>query len=111
MTRYLTENGVAITPSHQIDNFAMGISLVASTRGVALLPAYVKPLLPRSVVSRPLSGDPPTIDLAIAIVPTTRHRCSGRSSAAWINSSPPAPPECGIGHRRALDADQFASAN
>ena len=65
MTRYLTENGVAITPSHQIDNFAMGISLVASTRGVALLPAYVKPLLPRSVVSRPLSGDPPTIDLAI----------------------------------------------
>ncbi len=63
--QYLRLNGVSLTPSHHIDNFAMGISLVASTRGVALLPAYVEPLLPWSVVSRPLSGDPPTIDLAI----------------------------------------------
>jgi len=64
-SRYLADHGVDIAPSHHIDNFAMGISLVASTRGVALLPAYVEPLLPWSVVSRPLSGDPPTIDLAI----------------------------------------------
>ena len=35
----------------------MGISLVASTRGIALLPAYVEPLLPWSVVSRPLAGE------------------------------------------------------
>jgi LysR family hca operon transcriptional activator len=62
---YLATNSVDVTPSHHIDNFAMGISLVASTRGVALLPAYVEPLLPWSVVSRRLSGDPPTIDLAI----------------------------------------------
>jgi LysR family hca operon transcriptional activator len=63
--RYLREQGVALTPDHHIDNFAMGMSLVASTRGVALLPAYVQPLLPWSVVSRPLSGQPPTIDLAV----------------------------------------------
>lgn len=62
---YLRHSGVAITPAHHIDNFAMGISLVASTRGVALLPTYVEPLLPWSVVSRPLEGEPPTIDLAI----------------------------------------------
>jgi LysR family transcriptional regulator, hca operon transcriptional activator len=62
---YLRQQGVEIVPSHRIDNFAMGISLVASTRGVALLPAYVEPLLPWSVVSRPLKGDPPTIDLAV----------------------------------------------
>lgn len=62
---YLRRNGVDLEPSHRIDNFAMGISLVASTRGVALLPAYVEPLLPWSVVSRPLKGDPPTIDLAV----------------------------------------------
>lgn len=62
---YLKQKGVEIVPSHRIDNFAMGISLVASTRGIALLPAYVEPLLPWSVVSRPLSGDPPTIDLAV----------------------------------------------
>jgi LysR family hca operon transcriptional activator len=63
--QYLRLSGVSLTANHHIDNFAMGISLVASTRGVALLPAYVEPLLPWSVVSRPLSGDPPTIDLAI----------------------------------------------
>ena len=63
--RYLRQNEVRITPSHYIDNFAMGMSLVASTRGVALLPAYVEPLLPWSVVSRPLTGEPPVIDLAI----------------------------------------------
>jgi LysR family transcriptional regulator, hca operon transcriptional activator len=62
---YLRRNGIALQPSHHIDNFAMGISLVASTRGVALLPAYVEPLLPWSVVSRPLKGTPPTIDLAV----------------------------------------------
>lgn len=62
---YLRQQDVEIVPSHRIDNFAMGISLVASTRGVALLPAYVEPLLPWSVVSRPLKGHPPTIDLAV----------------------------------------------
>jgi LysR family hca operon transcriptional activator len=65
VSTYLGAHRVDVTPSHLIDNFAMGISLVASTRGVALLPAYVQPLLPWSVVSRPLSGDPPTIDLAV----------------------------------------------
>jgi len=39
------------------------MSLIASTRGVALLPAYAGKLLPWSVTSRPLKGEPPTIDL------------------------------------------------
>jgi LysR family transcriptional regulator, hca operon transcriptional activator len=43
----------------------MAISLVASTRGLALMPAYAKNLLPRSVVSRPLKGETPTIDLVV----------------------------------------------
>ncbi|MFG1344116.1 hypothetical protein V5F59_04415 [Xanthobacter autotrophicus DSM 431] len=47
----------------------MGISLVASTRGAALLPVYVEPLLPWSVVSRPLKDEPPTIDIAISYRP------------------------------------------
>ncbi len=66
---YLRRSGVDIVPTHRIDNFAMGISLVASTRGVALLPTYVEPLLPWSVVSRPLKGEPPTIDLAVGYRP------------------------------------------
>src|SRR5438874_13096063 len=41
------------------------MSLVASTRGLALMPAYAKNLLPWSVVSRPLEGEAPTIDLAV----------------------------------------------
>jgi LysR family hca operon transcriptional activator len=32
---------------------------------VALLPAYAKNFLPRSVTSRPLEGEAPTIDLVI----------------------------------------------
>lgn len=43
----------------------MAISLVAPTRGLALMPAYAKNLLPWSVVSRPLKGEAPTIDLAV----------------------------------------------
>jgi len=62
---YLKRTGVDIKPDHGVDNLAMAISLVASTRGLSLMPAYAKNLLPRSVVSRPLKGDVPTIDLAI----------------------------------------------
>ena len=43
----------------------MAMSLVASTRGVALLPLYVRNFLPRSVISRPLEGTVPTIDLVL----------------------------------------------
>jgi LysR family hca operon transcriptional activator len=43
----------------------MAMSLVVSTRGLALMPAYAKNLLPSSVVSRPLEGEAPTIDLAL----------------------------------------------
>lgn len=62
--RYLRERGVAVSPSHFLDGFATGISLVASTGGFTLLPTYVEPLLPRSVVSRPLAGSPPMIEIA-----------------------------------------------
>ena len=44
---------------------AMVMSLVASTRGLALMPAYARHLLPWSVVSRPLEGEAPTIELAV----------------------------------------------
>ncbi|KAF0100626.1 MAG: hcaR [Rhodospirillaceae bacterium] len=53
-----------MSPIHFLDGFATGISLVASTGGLTLLPAYAETLLPRSVVSRPLTGNPPTIEIA-----------------------------------------------
>ena len=62
---YLRRSGVDIELDHGVDNMAMAISLVASTRGVALMPEYAKNLLPPSVVSRPLEGETPTIDIAV----------------------------------------------
>jgi LysR family hca operon transcriptional activator len=62
---YLQRSGVDIKLDHGVDNLAMAMSLVASTHGLALMPAYAKDLLPASVVSRPLEGEAPTIDLAV----------------------------------------------
>jgi LysR family hca operon transcriptional activator len=62
---YLKRSAIEITPHLEIDNYAMAISLVASTRGVALLPASAENFLPWSVVSRPLKGETPTIDLVV----------------------------------------------
>ncbi len=62
---YLKQCEIEIVPHLEIDNFAMAISLVASTRGVALLPASAENFLKWSVISRPLKGEAPTIDLVI----------------------------------------------
>jgi LysR family hca operon transcriptional activator len=62
---YLKRSGIDIKPDHEVDNLAMAMSLIASTRGVALLPAYAQNFLPWSVTSRPLKGDAPTIDLVL----------------------------------------------
>ncbi len=62
---YIRQAGLAITPAHEADNLAMAISMVASTRGVALLPRYAENFLPWSVASRPIAGKPPAIDLVV----------------------------------------------
>jgi LysR family transcriptional regulator, hca operon transcriptional activator len=62
---YIRQSGLKITPAHDADNLAMAISLVASTRGFALLPRYAQNFLPWSVVSRPIKGSQPTIDLVV----------------------------------------------
>ena len=62
---YLAANGLDIEPTHRVNSLTMALSLIASTRGVALLPACAENFLPWSVTSRPLRGEPPTIDLVI----------------------------------------------
>jgi LysR family hca operon transcriptional activator len=62
---YLKRSGLDINPDHDVDNLAHAMSMIASTRAVALLPAYAKNFLPWSVTSRPLRGDAPTIDLVV----------------------------------------------
>jgi LysR family hca operon transcriptional activator len=54
-----------VKPDHQAENLAMAISLVASTGGIGLFPLYSQNLLPKTVVSRPIRGTPPTVDLVI----------------------------------------------
>ena len=60
---YLKRSGVKIMPAHEADHVTMGMSLIASTRGVGLLPAYAQNFLPSSITSRPLKGDAPTVEL------------------------------------------------
>src|ERR1700682_5465712 len=62
---YLKRSGIHIRPAHEIDHVVMGLSLIASTRGVGLLPAYAQNFLTRSVTSRPLKGKAPTVDLVL----------------------------------------------
>jgi LysR family transcriptional regulator, hca operon transcriptional activator len=62
---YLKRSGIDAKPQHEADNLAMAMSLIASTRSIALLPAYAQNFLPWSVVIRPLGGEVPTIDLVI----------------------------------------------
>jgi LysR family hca operon transcriptional activator len=63
--KYLKRSGVDITPDHEADHLSMGMSLIASTGGVGLLPAYAQNFLPSSVTSRPVKGDAPTVDLVL----------------------------------------------
>ncbi len=62
---YLRRSGLDIKLNHGVDSVSMAVSLVASMRGLALMPAYANNVLPWSVVSRPLEGEAPTIDLAV----------------------------------------------
>ena len=72
---YLKRCGIRITPTHEIDHAFVGtkrsnfrqsaLALIASTRGVGLLPAYAQDFLTPSVTSRPLKGDAPTIELVL----------------------------------------------
>ena len=62
---YAKSLGIDLTPDHDVDNLSMAMSLVASTRGIALMPLYARNLLPSTVIVRPLAGVPPTIDLSL----------------------------------------------
>ncbi len=61
--RQSARRGLDLTPDHNVDNLALAVSLVTSTRGIAPIPLYARNLLPPSVTSRPRAGAAPTIDL------------------------------------------------
>jgi len=79
---YLKRGGIRVTPTHEIDHAFIGtkrsnfrqsaLALIASTRGVGLLPAYVQDFLTPSVTSRPLKGGAPTIELVLGYKKSNR---------------------------------------
>jgi LysR family hca operon transcriptional activator len=62
---YLKRSGIKITPAHEVDHVVMGVSLIASTGGIGLLPAYAQNFLTSFVTSRPLKGVVPTVELVL----------------------------------------------
>ncbi len=69
---YLKRSGLNITPAHEADHLSMGMSFIASTRGVCLLPAYAQNFLPSYVTSRPLKGPAPTVELVLGYKKTNQ---------------------------------------
>src|SRR5258708_2010385 len=62
---YAAKVGIALQQKYDAEDIYGGLSLLVSTGGVTLLPLYVQNMLIPTVVSRPLQGEPPTIDLVM----------------------------------------------
>jgi len=62
---YFRRSQVELIPAHRVEYLSMAMSVVASTRGVALLPEFARNFLTWSVTSRPLAGEAPSIDLVL----------------------------------------------
>jgi LysR family hca operon transcriptional activator len=63
---YFNQAGIDPKPEHEVHNVVHAISMITSTRGVMMLPAYTKRYLPETITTRPVKGDAPTLDLVIA---------------------------------------------
>jgi LysR family hca operon transcriptional activator len=62
---WLAPKSLSFAAVHEAENLSMAISLILSTEGVSLLPLFTRNLLPSSVVGRPLTGVPPSVDLVM----------------------------------------------
>jgi LysR family hca operon transcriptional activator len=63
---YFNRAGIDPKPEHEVHNVVHAISMITSTRGVMMLPAYTKRYLPETITTRPVKGEAPTLDLVIA---------------------------------------------
>jgi LysR family transcriptional regulator, hca operon transcriptional activator len=62
---YFRQSGIDLRPTHRVEYLSMAMSLVASTRGVALLPDFARNYLTWSIIARPLAAEAPSIDLVL----------------------------------------------
>ncbi|TYL90769.1 LysR family transcriptional regulator [Bradyrhizobium rifense] len=63
---YFNRAGIDLKPDREVHNVVHAISMIASTRGVMMLPAYTKRYLPETITTRPVQGEAPVIDLVVA---------------------------------------------
>ena len=63
---YFNRAGIDPKPEHEVHNVVHAISMITSTRGVMMLPAYTKRYLPETITTRPVKGEAPRLDLVIA---------------------------------------------
>ena len=66
VVEYLNRAGIDIKSEYEVHNVVHAISMITSTRGVMLLPAYTKRYLPETITTRPVQGEVPTLDLILA---------------------------------------------
>ncbi|MBB3428979.1 LysR family hca operon transcriptional activator [Rhizobium sp. BK312] len=71
---YAARVGINLKPKFDAGSLSATISVVVSSGGVTLIPAYAKDLLTPNVVARPLAGIPPTIELTLGYNPTNSSR-------------------------------------
>jgi LysR family hca operon transcriptional activator len=62
---YASKVGITLKAKYEGENISSGMSLVASTGGITLVPLYAQNMLAPNVVARALEGSPPTVDLAL----------------------------------------------
>ncbi len=63
---YFKRAGMDLKPEYEVHNVVHAISMITTTRGVMLLPAYTQRYLPGSITTRPVNGQVPTLDLVLA---------------------------------------------
>jgi LysR family transcriptional regulator, hca operon transcriptional activator len=62
---YFRRSRIDLHAAHRAEYISILMSLVASTRGLALLPEFARNFLTSSLTSRPLAGEAPSIDLVL----------------------------------------------
>ena len=63
---YFNRAGIDLKPEDEVHNVVHAISMITSTHGIMLLPAYTKRYLPEQITTRPVKGEAPTVDLILA---------------------------------------------
>ena len=65
LKEYAAKNGITLEPRFEAGSLSAAISMVVSTKGITLIPYHARPLLTSVVVTRPLVGTPPTMELTL----------------------------------------------